>query len=1027
MADVFLCHNTADKEAVVHIAKRLQNEGISVWLDTFNLIPGERFTPKIEEALESCETIAIFVGKLGRGPYQNEELEFALNVRGTHGARIIPVLLPGATPDMITGLLANRLRVEFSQSLDEIEPLRTLVAGIRNIPIPEVVLKSEHPGSAVPTPVVQPGAHNPYRPLAVFDVTDHAYFCGRDQLTEQTVSRAEDAINDATRCFSIVGASGSGKSSLARAGVLWSLRQKHPDWTAILLEPGIRPHETLAERMLKLTRDQVDGLTLKTHGEAYLTDASMLQRSIVGALGSDVSKGRLILLVDQFEEVFTICESQKAREAFLANVLTAARDPSGKTLVLLCIRADFYENCAKTDLAEVLSRQQILVGPLKRDELRSAIQDPGKRAGFEVEPELVTCLVKDCEEQPSPLPLLQIVLDKLWQKRDPRGRLTMAAYEEMSFEGALNEHAESVYDRLLDLQKRVCQSVMLQLAEPLGDGRYTRRRAPVDSLLPGAEPKKDASFEAVKRTEAVLGVLSGPRARLVAVRLEGGTPMVEVAHESILRGWKRLASWLDQDSEFLTWKRRLRFDLADWKNPKTPGSYLTGGALDRARTWLKERPGEHTDDERGFIQASFRRRVLWRSGLAAAATVAVAVAVFGGRALIQVQRSQIQLEIDQAVEELAHNPGMAVLLAYDAAKHEQSRRTREVLQRAVQGSRPPLLEEDGLADIDVSPAGTLVAAAVPNKILVWSIAADPNDPMIWSPLRIKPDDPKQLAFDGQPTKVVVSPDSKLIAAGDEAGTVTVWSDGQRVLDEPFHAGSGIMALAFATDGHHLAIATRNKVTWWSAQTKKDEANVAIDDEVRSLAVTPDSSTVAAGMVDGSVHFWRPPANRWSNGPHLKQGVVRFISYSKDGQYIGGGPGLGRYAYRWMATDPTRAVPPLSVNEELMDSGAMDGEGRRIAAHTTSGSIAVFDAEAGRRDLYIASQSYDIFKVVINSAGTMLAAAAPNGVRIYELRDEALAARARLILRDLQLDARDCEPFDRVLKASVCQEYLKDIK
>jgi WD40 repeat protein len=1016
MADVFLCHNSADQQAVQHIANRLESEGISVWLDSFNLIPGERFTPKIEAALESCDTIAIFVGQMGRGPYQNEEFDYAVNVRGTKGARIIPLLLPGATPEMITGLLTNRSRVQFLQSLDEIEPFRMLVGGIRDVPPRRVILKSEQPGVA---PLLQqPAAECPYRPLAAFDVADHRFFCGRDQLTAETVSRVEIAVNEFTRCFSIVGGSGSGKSSLARAGVVWSLQQKHPDWTTVILEPGIRPHEALAERMLKLTRDQVDGLTLKTHGEAYLADTSMLQRSVAGALGSDGSSGRLLLLIDQFEEVFTICESEKAREAFIGNLLTAARDTAGKTVLLLCVRADFYENCAKTELAEVLSKQQILVGPLKRDELRSAIRDPAVRSGFEVESDLVTSLIKDCEEQPSPLPLLQIVLEKLWQKRDAQGRLTLAAYETMSFEGALNEHADVLYERLLDPQKKACRRVMLQLAEPLGDGRYARRRTPLDTLLPAADAKQQSSFALVKQVETVLGILSGARARLIAVRLEGGRPTIELAHESILRGWKRMSSWLDEDSEFLTWKRRLRFDLADWKNPKTPRSYLTGGALDRARTWLKERPGEHTDEEYRFIRASFLRRVLWRSGLAASITALAALVVFG---VLAIFRSRIQVQIDQAVEQLTQNPGMALLVAYDAAKHDHAQRTREILQRAVQQGRPPLLEADMLADVSLSPDGTLMVAAVPDNILVWTPVLDVRDSMIWSPLRIP--DPKQLAFDGQPTKVAVSPDSKLIAAGNDAGNVMVWRDRQPMPGTPVAAGSKIVALAFAADGH-LAIATQNKdVIWWNVLTGKEERRAIASDRVWSLTVSPDSSTVAAGMQDGFVRFWKPLGTGWHDGFGIQGQLVNFIAFANDGKFVHSAFGLGKNVYRWSASTPTMSTT-MHVSDELIDSEAADADGRLLAIHTTSGSIVIFDTETGRVDLSIAGQSPDIFKVVINSTGTLVAAAAPNGVRIYELPDNALAARARIILHDSKIDERDCERF---LKTSACEADLKEVR
>src|ERR1700733_14194076 len=480
MADVFLCHNAADSAQVEEIAKRLAREQISVWLDRFNLIPGEKFTEKIQEALDACTSIAIFIGQTGRGPYQNEEFEYALNVRGVQGTRIIPVLLPGTNRNMITGFLKNRSEVQFRESTEETEPFRTLLAGSRVIPLPEVKIagggQGVPEGAAAPAPPVCP-----YRSLTAFDVADHFYFCGRDRVTSAAVEGLEGLLDGGIRCFSIFGASGSGKSSLARAGVVWSLQNKYPHWTTVILEPGPRPYAILAERMLKLIQEQVDGLTLKQHEEAYLSDADMLQRSITGALGNDPAKRRLLILVDQFEEVFTVCESQAARDAFIANLLTAAAHPSGMLVLVLCLRADFYGDCAKTRLAEVPSGQQLLLGPMNRDELQSAIVDPAIRAGCELEAGLAACLIRDCAEQPSPLPLLQIVLEKLWQKRDAQGRLTCIEYERMSFEGAIDEHAQAVYDQLPEPQQKACKSLLLQLVEPLSDGRYTRRRVPGDA------------------------------------------------------------------------------------------------------------------------------------------------------------------------------------------------------------------------------------------------------------------------------------------------------------------------------------------------------------------------------------------------------------------------------------------------------------------------------------------------------------------------------------------------------------------
>ncbi|HEY6332280.1 MAG TPA: hypothetical protein VI756_23350, partial [Blastocatellia bacterium] len=735
--------------------------------------------------------------------------------------------------------------------------------------------------------------------------------------------------------------------------------------------------------------------------------------------------------VDQLEEVFTICESEKARLAFIANLLTAARDTGGKTVVLLCVRADFYADLARTQLAEILSKQQVLVGPLKHDELRSVIRDPAVRAGFDVAPDLIASLLRDCEDQPSPLPLLQIVLEKLWRMRDAQGCLTLAPYETMSLEGALDEHAEGVYERLSDPQKEICRRVLLQLAEPLGDGRYVRRRVPVSSVMPAADPKQESSFLAVKQTETALGILSGPRARLIAVQLEGGSPTIELAHESILRGWKRMASWLDHDSEFLIWKRRLRFELLDWKNPKTSGTYLTGGALDRARTWLRERPAEHTDAERKFIKTSFLRRVLWRTGVATAVAASGAIVALGVSTLQNsLQTSRNQVEVEAAAEQLtANNPTMALLIAYDAAKRDDSRHTREVLEEAIQQASEPLLEADDLSDhlqdISLSSDGKRLVAAVPGKILVWSAVPDLREDVTWPPWNIQ--NPVDLVFDGNPTKIALSPDGKLLAAGDDLGKVTIWRDLTLIPGGPVAAGSKILAFAFSEDGH-LAIANENKeVIWWNAMTGKEETRTATTQEVHSLAVSPNSSTIAAGMTDGFVRFWKPSASGWQDGFGIQGQYVNFVAFSKDGKSVESGFFEGKHAYRW-STATFKPSVAMRVNDELMGSEAMNDDGRFLAALTTTGSIVVFNGNEGGVNLYISGQSTDkfkVFKVAMNSEGTVVMAAAPQGVRIYELRDRAPAALARYYLHSKKLNEQDCELFLKNPKA--CHQDLQEIQ
>ncbi|MDQ2950341.1 MAG: toll/interleukin-1 receptor domain-containing protein, partial [Acidobacteriota bacterium] len=620
MADtVFLCHNSADTDDVKELASHLKADGIEVWLDVWNLIAGEPFTPKIEEALERCTAAAVFFGQSGYSPYQNQEIQELLD-RGLKGLRVIPLLLPGAPESLITGFLRTRTRVQFRKSLNEEDAYRALVSGIRGIPPGQL----EETGTPSPPPLKKrPDDKQPYRGLLAFDVDDWDCFFGRKRLIAEAVQAIESKLNAGIRFLVIVGASGSGKSSLARAGVVHALEATHAGWKRVVFEPGAQPLDILAERMLKLTQPQVDGATIKQQATELLNDTGMVRRSALGALGNDPAKGRLILLVDQFEEIFTQLEDKKVRDAFIGNLLSAAKDQSGMTVVLICVRADFYENCAQTELTEVLSKQQILVGPMRRDELREAIREPAVQGGYDVEPELIASLINDCQEQPSPLPLLQIALQKLWLNRSPQGILTSAEYDKKrNLEGMIDEHANEVFANLPADQQASCLSLFLQLVEPLESGRYARKRVAMDSLLPAADPNDPKTYARIKQTQALIGTLSGRRARLITLRNEGGRVTIEIAHEAIFRGWEKLAALLDQNTEFLLWKKRLGLEIADWVKSKGESGFLSGVLLDRARGWLKERPDGHTEEDRKFIKAS-RDRLWWKRGVAAAAVGAV--------------------------------------------------------------------------------------------------------------------------------------------------------------------------------------------------------------------------------------------------------------------------------------------------------------------------------------------------------------------------------------------------------------------
>jgi WD40 repeat protein len=1003
---VFLCHNSADKPSVEFLAQRLlKTTDIQPWLDKWNLIPGEAFTPKIEEALNQSTAIAVFLGPTGRSPYQHEEVQLAINSRGRLGVRVIPVLLPGASPDASTGLLANRNQVTFT-NLNDTEAFRLLVCGI----------KGQEPGppassdpAALTTNRFSDG-RSPYPGLTAFDVQDWDVFFGRDRLIKRAVDKLEAAWShhDTARFLAIVGGSGSGKSSLSRAGIFHTLQLRHPGCVTRILVPG-RQAETFAKL--------VDAARPEATGEG---DATWL-----------------LLLVDQFEEVFTLWEDASARQNFIRSLCAACQDARERTVILITLRADFYENCARfPELAHLLSENQVLVGPMERDELRQAIIGPAAKAGYAVEQELVTNLVRDCEAQPSPLPLLQIVLTKLWEKRAVGERLTQALYADMSFEGAIDRHAEDVFDELPSQLQLACLSLFLQLAEPLPDGRFAKKRVPLDTLLP-VEP--DAA--AVKQVESLIGKLASWQARLISISSEGHSPVVEVAHEAIFRSWKRLAAWLDKNSEFLLWKKRLDVSVSEWRRNHDRNCCLTGKLLTQALLWLRQRESDHTPEEKEFLRASLNRK-RWRAGMWAS-WAAVVLALMTG--IIVSSRNKLALQ--QLTENARHlikaRRPIALILALEAGTRQPNEEHNELLQLAVQAFSSPLLasttaspSDGGFSDLVFSPDGVRVAAAANAGALLWAPASTTakGGSLFWSANRIPPSKslmPAGGAGTGQMLRVAFSRDGKFLAATAADQSADAWrtDTGALVFNIPKQAAT-ISAIALAGNGRHALLALDNQILWWNGAAGKAELSITASGHVSDLALSADDSAAAAAQSDGNAQIWLLASGTAIGNPMQHNlPTVRYVAYAADGKLLATAESPGA-AYLWKV--PAGASTPAEFREpdQPVVSASISADGLRLATLNHDQSISIWETASGKRltrfdrVLEDFNKPEDFNKIGMSGDGKHLAAALKNDpkIRLYELEWSALRQRALEVIVDQRQNLADCAHY---LPASTCSRYLQE--
>jgi DNA-binding SARP family transcriptional activator/WD40 repeat protein len=719
----------------------------------------------------------------------------------------------------------------------------------------------------------------PFKGLASFEVADARYFCGRERLTAELVARAVGAP-----LLGVVGPSGSGKSSVVKAGLLPALSDGvlpgSDEWPQVLMRPGEHP---MAE--------------LRSAG---------LER---------VAPERVVLVVDQFEEALTTCRDEDERAAFVDALVRIAHRGDGVGLVVLAIRADFYGRCATyPTLTTLLGANHVLVGPMQRDDLRRAIEQPAQRAGLQVEPELVDALLADVENEPGGLPLLSTALLELWRQRDGR-RLRRASYEVTGgVRGAVARLAEEAFGQLDPEQQRIARAVLLRLAGEGTGGAAVRRR--------------------VARTE-----LRGPReddlARVLAVLTERrlltmSATTAEVAHEALLREWPRLRGWLDEDAQGRRTQRHLADAARDWdERGRDPGDLYRGARLAVALEWEAGHEQELNPTEHAFLDASrtAAERAQRRMRIALAGVAALlAVAVLGGLVAAH-QRSTARAEARTAE---AQRIGAQALDQPD-------------LDRSL------LLARQGVA-LDDSPTtrGNLLAALLRAPAALAVVRGEGN------PL----------------TAIDVDPAGRTLLVGDRNGNAEFLDAVRhRRIGRVDKAGIAISAVRFSPDGARAAVIGRGSsqqsfVELLDTRTHHSVGHLAtgIDPaafviNVKAFAFSPDSRTLAGYLLTVGIPGQARPVRyrvRWDTQTGRRIGPPRITPQGAydvpalDG-FIARGTRLvtsGAREDRTTIRDAT-TLRPLRTFREGGTPAAVSLDGRLAALAVPDGSVHLLDLRTGR--------------------------------------------------------------------------------
>jgi WD40 repeat protein len=860
----------------------------------------------------------------------------------------------------------------------------------------------------------------PYKGLLFFDQADSDLFFGRETLTMHSVDRVTElAIDASSRFLAIIGASGSGKSSLVRAGLAVGLQRT--GWKIHIITPTADPLKMLAANY--------------------------------NSSGTKKGQNHMVL-VDQFEETFTLCRDENERSAFIERLISIAQDKSAKTTVVIALRADFYSHCAQYPLLRAaVAANQEYIGQMTQEELRRAIEEPAKHGGWEFEPGLVELLLNDLgvdgtgQPEPGLLPLLSHALLATWERRCGRTFTHEGYHASGGVRSAIAETAESVFtDQLNQAQQDIARDIFLRLTE-LGEGTEdTRRRATLNELVHKSE-------EAVQ-LRAVLNTLAD--ARLIILNEDSA----EVAHEALIREWQRLHEWLSQDREGLLLHRHLSDSVLEWEARGHDAAELYRGArLAQTREWASVNEERLNPAERAFIAESIeqeqhaalereaqrqrelkaakelaetqsraakqlRRRALFLSGaLFLAIALAVLAVFFGNQAnhnatiaqknaavaqqnAVSASTSEKQAQSQQliatsrelaaaAISNIDDDPERSLLLALQAESTADTIEAENALHRSLLATRALLvLHHDAQVwSVTFSPDGKRIATASQDKTgKIW----DAKTGQLLLTL---------MGHTDSVNGIVYSPDGKRIATTSDDHTAKVWdaATGEELLTLSGHTDA-VSRIAFSPDGTRLVTASGDKtVKVWDAVTGKElltlsgHGNIMFD-----VAFNPDGKRIAASGEDGNVRVWDAISGKeLLTLPVEGANDMRGVAFSTDGTRLAVASNGLNMVKVWDAATGEVLMSGNFGHTDFPVDISFSPDGKLAATGGADFKAKVWDTTTGQVLYTLSGHTSGVNGVAFSPDGTRLATASwDHTARVWDITP---AKESLFIPRDLQME------------------------
>ncbi|MBL9008082.1 MAG: CHAT domain-containing protein [Myxococcales bacterium] len=794
----------------------------------------------------------------------------------------------------------------------------------------------------------RPVVFRPYRGLLAFQLEHRRFFFGRDAEIAEVLRDLQALVDRKQPRFLVVaGASGTGKSSLVFAGAVPRLLAANPELTFLKMRPGSNP-------------------------EAALNDA----------LSKRSAQQPALLVVDQFEELFTQTASPADRQAFVRRLWSLASSAESGLRIIITLRVDFIGRCGELvvdDAGRRLDRiaydeqHRVFVAQLGPEELRTTVEEPARKAGLELQAGLADRIVQAVGAEPGALPLLEDVLDVLWQKRRDR-TLTQSAYDSLGgVVGALQNRADAIVNELPPTDRALVQRLLTSLVAVADDTTLdSRQRVAVAELRQSVAAADASGFDRVLKALV--------DARLLVVDDNKQSPTVEVAHEALIRKWPTLRAWIDEDRAGLLVQRRVKQAAQLWDTQRRDDSLLFRGAqLAQATEWRKTRESRLGDVDRSFLDASeaLKRKQdqeatarLRQTRIVAAllAVLFVGAAVAGVLAIRNAAEAKTKAAESRAtlLVALAQNvkadPTAVTPLLREPGHQASTLWTQSALDALQTGIAEVVLRghEDFVRSVAFSPDGKkIVTGSFDHTARVWN-ADGSGDPL---PLKGHEESVIAVAF---------SPDGTKIVTGSEDKTARVWNAERSGDPLPLKGHEeSVVAVAFSPDGRKIVTGGTDKtVRIWNADGSG--APVVLQGHERfvlAVAFSPDGRKIVTGGFDKIARIWNVDG---SGDPVVLQGhkeSVVAVAFSPDGTKVVTGS-ADKTARIWNA-DGTGAPLVFDGHEDDVYSVAFSPDGKKIVTGSFDHTARVWKADRSGAPLVLKGHNASVLAVAFSPDGTKI--------------------------------------------------------